>query len=240
MKSQRRHRLEAYPKVLCLVLMRWIGDERVVASHNVHMTRHLKIDEQTYTLCSMIVQRGTARSGHYWAICRHKVNQEDTWWVYNDAAELRAATDSDIDAPSDGTGAAHSYIVFYMLDTPERPPVAVGMANILARPSVKAKPSRPLAQSGVPASKENRTSDDPAENGCESSPVAIGMAPLLARAGVKAKPSRPLEDSGMPVSKDNRTSDDHADNGCESCHRRDDQWADMFDCLLYTSQSPRD
>ena len=78
------------------------------------MARQLKIDHQRYSLCSVVIQRGHARAGHYWSICRHTVNQEDTWWVYNDAEELRVATESDIDAPSDRAGAAHSYIAFYV------------------------------------------------------------------------------------------------------------------------------
>ena len=94
--------------------MRWIGDENVVTSHSMHMASQLKIDHQRYSLCSVAVQRGNAHAGHYWSICRHKVNQEDTWWVYNDAEELRVATESDIDAPSDRSGAAHSYIAFYV------------------------------------------------------------------------------------------------------------------------------
>ena len=91
-----------------------MGDENAVSGHNVHMTRQLLIAGKRYNLCSVVVQRGNAHDGHYWSICRHTVNQEDTWWVYNDAAELKVATESDIDAPSDTGGAAHSYIAFYV------------------------------------------------------------------------------------------------------------------------------
>ena len=78
--SQRRHRLESYPQVLCSVLMRWIEHENAVSGHNVHMTRQLSIGGKRYNLCSGVVQRGNAHDGHYWSICRHTVNQEDTWW----------------------------------------------------------------------------------------------------------------------------------------------------------------
>ena len=87
----------------------------------MRMTRQLKIDHQRYSLCSVVIQRGHARAGHYWSICRHTVNQEDTWWVYNDDEELRMATESDIDAPSDSSGAAHSYIAFYVQANEEIP-----------------------------------------------------------------------------------------------------------------------
>ena len=87
----------------------------------MHMTRQLKIDDQRYSLCSVVVQRGTAHAGHYWSICRHQVNQEETWWVYNDAEKLRVATEPDIDAPGDSAGAAHSYIAFYVQANEEIP-----------------------------------------------------------------------------------------------------------------------
>ena len=114
--SQRQHRLESYPKVLCLVFVREIGEDDLL-----HISRQVKIDDRRYNLYSMVIHRGSVGYGHYWAICRHEVKEEETWWVYNDAKELRMATASDFDAPRDEAGSGRAHTAFYVQANDEIP-----------------------------------------------------------------------------------------------------------------------
>ena len=72
--------------------------------------------------------------------------------MYNDSADLRMATESDIDAPSDGGRAAHSYIAFYV-EANERidnPSSAAASARPPAQATNKAEAQAGSASSVVP------------------------------------------------------------------------------------------
>ena len=52
--SQKYHRLDSYPKSLCLVLIEWMGDQCALYSHSMHITRQLQIYDERYS-CSVLL-----------------------------------------------------------------------------------------------------------------------------------------------------------------------------------------
>ena len=110
-RPQKQHAFSVMPPVLCLCLKR-TGANGHIYDHKVTPSRQLRVQSVLYNLCSIVVHRGAENNGHYWAVCKHLVNKQNTWWVYNDGIRKQAKP-SDFDNPEDRHGIGRISVLFY-------------------------------------------------------------------------------------------------------------------------------
>ena len=109
-----QQRLRDAPQTLVVQLKRFVHTGQFISklSHNVQATTIISIEGHTYKLCSAVVHRGDAYSGHYWAMTLEQSQGTPRWYTVNDSQKL-PTTLSEWAQPYDWLGFGQFYMLVY-------------------------------------------------------------------------------------------------------------------------------
>jgi len=117
-RPRKKLTMTVFPEILSLKLNRWSAGGCHLR-HKVEASREILVETVEYILQSVVVHRGSANFGHYWAVVRHEVREDMKWYVYNDTIR-KEASERDLKQPHDMCGEGQIYILLYTLKSGRR------------------------------------------------------------------------------------------------------------------------